>query len=227
MRIRRFGLLAAGIASTRCTQKMAKLSSHSATWPVKTTTPLATDNLLENTVGVPPPEASGVGFGSCHQCSLGTAACYLSIYADACYIDAVIVSKASVVGFVESEPTAPNTSVTASTTAHSNSMTVRIEGGTTFGEVGRWLYVECYWESRGHGCGSAPPRPHPSVTRMGAHVDGVLSKLHSAIQCMLTCAIPMTSCVKGSTAGLRCITCRLSRIRPWQARLPRGRMVPA
>ena len=42
--------------------------------------PLATDNLLENTGGVLRP----------HQCSLGTAACYLLFYADARYIDAVI-----------------------------------------------------------------------------------------------------------------------------------------
>ena len=44
--------------------------------PVEIT--LATDNLLENTDGVlRPPLREGRGFGAPHQCSLGTAACYL------------------------------------------------------------------------------------------------------------------------------------------------------
>ena len=48
---------------------------------------IATENLLVNTDGV----------GAPHQCSLGAAAaCCLLIYADARYVDAVIVSKATI-----------------------------------------------------------------------------------------------------------------------------------
>ena len=53
--------------------------------------PLATDNLLENTDGGAPTTTP-------HHCSLGAAPCIPSIYADARYNDAVLVSKAGLLG---------------------------------------------------------------------------------------------------------------------------------